>query len=465
MAAQLASPTLNENIPISRLPSEIFLRICELACPRTTLRSVLDMIALTHVCRYWRDALLSHPIIWSNIYVCRDSSESLVTTMLQRSHGAPLTVNIQYYNDRNTRVLCFCSHQSAWEDGDCCPHTPQRIPSLGFLEPFKAKIHTLNVRYLRSGSSDAAFTEDILKTPFFLEPFPNLESLRWSYFHFDGRPPPIGLPKELFRSSLPRLRELSMVNCWGLVLTDTPVLKMMSIECVGEGHQAEIRGAELVQSLSRRQSLVSLSLTNFRIILSASSRVSMNNLKEIILRDMDNLTAADYIRCPSIGTITTLRISPFLSLPPGPFTQWLWADSWSVKLTATDDSGGSISSSVRLEDDLTLKTTWKDLAIVSPRQVTTLEVGSLHPTVNTAAITNLIHDLPDLCTVRVQLQTVSEGCEVLRDILPSGHHITRVERLVGETESPEETRKMNERWEKSCVEHQIGDLLGRRTTR
>ena len=144
-------------------------------------------------------------------------------------------------------------------------HAIRKLSSPDFLEPFRAKIHALNVWYLRNGRFDGGTMEDVLNVQFFLKSFPNPESLRWSCRYFGGQLPPFLLPQELFGSFLPRLQRLSMVNCWGLLLTDTPVLKAMSMEPTGEMNQVEIFISQLVHWLRRRQSLVSLSLANFYI--------------------------------------------------------------------------------------------------------------------------------------------------------------------------------------------------------
>lgn len=196
--------------------------------------------------------------------------------------------------------------------------------------------------------------DDILKTPFFLKSLPNLESLRWSCRHFDGIFPPFKIPRKLFGSSLPRLQKLSMVNCWGLPLTDTPVLKAPSTECTAQVDHTGVSAYQLVHWLHRRQSLVSLSLTNCHIIPDANNAVSpasMKSLKEITLRNVDNGVVFRYTRCPSFGTVTTFRIAPFI--------QRLWSDGRSVSVTATDGSGGSVSSLVRLADESSLRMIWK----------------------------------------------------------------------------------------------------------
>ena len=329
------------------------------------------------------------------------------------------------------------------------------MPSLDFLEPSRAEIHTLNVRYLRDGSFEEGIMDDILKTPFFLKSLPNLESLRWSCRHFDETVPPFKLPRKLFGSSLPHLQKLSMINCWGLLLTDTPMLKVMSTECTSLMNRTEISANQLTQSLRRRQSLTSLTFANCHIVPDpkiAPGPVSMKNLKEIILRSVDNGVVSRYLRCPSIGTVTTLRIAPF--------TEGSWASGWPVSFTAADGLGGSVSSLAYLVGNTPLKATWDKFAPAFQHAVTTLEVEDLHLIMNgVEAIPELMDVLPNLYTIRVRLPPVAKAFEILREILAHRHGITRVERMVGETESPDEARENDEEWEVLCMEHDIRDFL------
>ena len=379
-------------------------------------------------------------------------------TTLQRSQGVPLTVTIQYSSDRALPFGCCCVHISGWEDGDRCPHVTQRMPSLGFLEPFRDQVRTLNVRYLRNGTFDGGIMEDILNTPFFFGSFPNLESLRWNCLYLgglDGMSPLFQLPRKLFGSSLPRLRKLSMVNCWGFVTTDTPVLEVMSVECTSTTYQAEVYANHLISFLRRRQSLVSLSVTKYHIAPNAKgapSPISMKNLKVLILREVTGGIVSRYIRCPSIGTIVTFRIAPF--------TQAIWADDWTVSVTATDGLGGSVSTLVHLSNDDPLRTIWEAFALVFRHSVTALEVEDLHLIVHgVTAIPKLMDILPNLYAIRVQLPPVAKGFEVLREIVLGRRGILQVERLVCETESPDEARRNGEGWEALCVEHGIHDFL------
>jgi len=449
----MALSTRNENTRISRLPSEIFLHICELACPRTTHRSALRVIPLTHVCQRWRDALLSYPIIWSHIHMWHNSPEPLVPTLLRRSRGVPLTVDIQYYSNRTLPFTCTCSFEPTREAGDYCPHhKTERMPSLDLLEPFRAKIHTLNIRYLRNDDPEGTM-EDILKTPFFLKSFPHLEALRWSCRYLHETVPTFKLPRKLFGSSLPRLQKLSMVNCWGLLLTDTPMLRVLSVECTDRATRTEISANQLFHFLRRRQSLTSLSLACCHITSDTNhtpSPVPMENLKEITLRNADSGDVFRYLQCPSINPITTLQIAPSI--------QGSLTDGFSVGVTATDGLGGAVSDQpVYLTNDTPpLEAAFEALALVFRHSVTTLEVVDLHLILHSATtIPKLVDVLPNLHTIRARLPPVSGGFKALREILARKHGSARLERLVIKTESPDEARENDENWKELCAKYKV----------
>lgn len=132
---------------------------------------------------------------------------------------------------------------------------------------------------------------------------------------------------------------------------------------------------QLAHWLCPRQPLVSLSSTNFRIVPDSNyaiNPVSMKNLKEIALRNMDNWVVSNHKQCPSIGTITTPRTAPFIL--------WLWVDDWSVSFTAAGGSSGSVSSSARPDGDSTLWTTLQELSAMFAYQVVALEVEDLQCT-------------------------------------------------------------------------------------
>ena len=159
-----------------------------------------------------------------------------------------------------------------------------------------------------------------------------------------------------------------------------------------------------------------------------------------------------YIRCPSIGSIAAFRIATF--------TQAAWADRWTVSVTVTDGLGGSVSALVHLSD-ASFTEIWKYFAFVFQHSVTALEVEDLHliPS-DVTAIPKLINILPDLYTIRTRLPLVAKRFKVLREILSHKDGITRVERLVDESESLDEGRRSDEEWKALCIEYKIHDFLG-----
>ena len=54
---------------------------------------MFKIVKMTHVCRYWRSALISCPHLWSAIFV-QKHHKNFVVACLERSRGVPLTVRL-----------------------------------------------------------------------------------------------------------------------------------------------------------------------------------------------------------------------------------------------------------------------------------------------------------------------------------------------------------------------------------
>ena len=74
--------------PANRLPPEIISHIarCLLGGHAVDTRPI---VPLTHVCRYWRDSIISTPDVWTLI---SDQWEGLAALSLERSKAAPLEI-------------------------------------------------------------------------------------------------------------------------------------------------------------------------------------------------------------------------------------------------------------------------------------------------------------------------------------------------------------------------------------
>ena len=106
----------NDQAPINRLPVEILMLICKLTLqPDTQLtkpdnKLVFWIVELTHVCRRWRLALISSPVLWTNFPVLK-AAPRFVAECLQRSGTLPIHVSLKWdsndpdYGTPSTSVL------------------------------------------------------------------------------------------------------------------------------------------------------------------------------------------------------------------------------------------------------------------------------------------------------------------------------------------------------------------------
>ena len=105
----------NDQIPINLLPVEILLLICKFTLPPNpefigsdNIR-VFCVMKLTHVCKRWRLALISSPVLWTDFRVVR-AAPKFVAACLQRSEMLPIHVSFKWdsrdpnYNSPSTSV-------------------------------------------------------------------------------------------------------------------------------------------------------------------------------------------------------------------------------------------------------------------------------------------------------------------------------------------------------------------------
>ena len=72
--------------PVNKLPPEILSRVLE---NRSAER---DLVAATHVCRYWRCSLISNPTLWTCLRFLYDTDRT--STYLERSKSVPIDIHI-----------------------------------------------------------------------------------------------------------------------------------------------------------------------------------------------------------------------------------------------------------------------------------------------------------------------------------------------------------------------------------
>jgi hypothetical protein len=151
--------------PVNRLPPEIISRVA---------RHLLDpydddassIIQLTHVCRYWRESIVSAPENWTLI---SSRDEDMAAVCLERARAAPLEISVDMYMEyprfpniiapyfQNTETLAINSIPTLEEFTRMFPNFPQSMPNLRSLtlalnnvegwdlsiDPFESLTHTL----------------------------------------------------------------------------------------------------------------------------------------------------------------------------------------------------------------------------------------------------------------------------------------------------------------------------------
>jgi hypothetical protein len=162
----------NMLVPINRLPPDVLVLIPHYWSAHEREENV---IALTHVCRTWREIFISRASLWTD-FRCADSEKTRV--YLERSRSAPINVWLErrlglFPNDPFLEIV---------------PHTISRL------------------KYLSVKTTSGHF-QDIIR--YLFHPAPLLEVLAINGNHLNWLRGPV-LPTEIFEGDLSSLRELRL---------------------------------------------------------------------------------------------------------------------------------------------------------------------------------------------------------------------------------------------------------------
>ena len=162
----------NTSQPVNRLPPEILSRIARHVLGRYD-RDARPIFPLTHVCRYWRESIVSAPENW--ILISDSCSDDLIALSLERAKAAALEISLSMNwvmqlprlpgiitpHFQNVAALAVDSIPSFGEFTKVLPSFHQSLPNLRSLtlnviheedwdlsiDPFESLSHTL--RYLK----------------------------------------------------------------------------------------------------------------------------------------------------------------------------------------------------------------------------------------------------------------------------------------------------------------------------
>ena len=101
-------PPLPKRGPIYNVPVEILLRIFKLVAPPRTREGLYDLARLTHVCRFWRVALINQPRVWSTVFITQEDRRSFVEACIERSYPVTLDVTVEAGRLGRIHPGCAC---------------------------------------------------------------------------------------------------------------------------------------------------------------------------------------------------------------------------------------------------------------------------------------------------------------------------------------------------------------------
>jgi len=312
---------VNEYTPTYRLPPELLTRIFDLAVDHDSEEYTKQIISLTHVCQYWRTAIMSHPRIWSTLRM-KPGDPDIISEWLARSKKATLTVIAEFadtyehppcrYQDSATATLA---------DGDTLNVCPRHkaVLSLDKLLPHRSRIRNLNILL---HSSDPEWVDDdregeptLLYHPFFKKTLPNLQRLDFRAVHVEQDRYTILIPNGLFAKELPRLKELKYLGVTG-GLTET-AKGLISCEI---GYWSKSAGPTIIDEeelrvfLDNNKTLKSLIINEceFADDLQASTPIPMTDLEFLKIEcpiDDDLQRILHLIHVPQFKDLDTVHLS------------------------------------------------------------------------------------------------------------------------------------------------------------
>ena len=128
--------------PVNRLPPEILSYIARCVLHKNNVSNTRSIIPLTHVCRYWRESIISVPTNWALI---SNTSKDLAALSLERAKAAALEVHLNVDRDdpgfvdlltpytQNIGTLRFTSFATIEKLRRALPEFPQSTPNLRSL--------------------------------------------------------------------------------------------------------------------------------------------------------------------------------------------------------------------------------------------------------------------------------------------------------------------------------------------
>jgi len=387
-------------IPVNGLPPEVLSHIFELACSPPSAAAMTILVTLTHICRYWRVALLSNPKFWTNIFVRRDTVDFFAECLL-RSRTLPIHLNLHYHIGWDRAFGCSCGdHFSLVSCGVRCPHTrarktvelfgelwgPERLQSLDLLIFFPDPVTPV----INFGEvMDIHFSDLRLQ---------GLRSLRLACLDAAQLLEEFPIHDGIFSRSLPELKHLSLVQCWGGLTSWVVGLTSFHLEF---RDLWDIWSDEFLAFLGgNSETLEVLSLDNIGFSDYSGEPVTLTNLKKLELKRIaDPVNLFLHLTLPAFGSLARLRVR---------FSNGV------ATFSATNTSGAVLQVVENQEDVFSCCS--NGLALSWWTQISTLDLD-LHGSqeVSDSDIEEFYRSIPSLETL--EIRTVSHLYGIFRPLL------------------------------------------------
>ena len=290
---------------------------------------MFELVKVTHVYQDWRSILISHPRLWSSVFVKNDSKD-FVAACLERSRELPLTVFLDlkhdgnYYDHRGCACIKRKYKMLITKNNPCRYHTTI-VPLL--QAHYTRRIYKLDVNFSIFDSDPSElpqrnFQNALHDFKFFAFSLPSLESLNFTVDHeFDlERFTYMELPENLFHlKTYPsrKLRHIALDGCYGGPILFSKNLTSFKL-AGGTGYGIKLDQHTFLPLLSASTSLESLALSNCSFPdssqLSGVTPVKLSRLKTLRLIDMDGFSGLPRLmEIPALNKLSSLCISPWLS--------------------------------------------------------------------------------------------------------------------------------------------------------
>lgn len=278
--------------------------IFQLIAPPRTREGLYAISKLTHVCRFWRMALINQPRTWSTVFITPDDRRSFIEACLERSRPAPLDVTMDAGRVGRSRTGCTCDRGRRGsmlpnESNPCEWHF--QFESLAEIK-HSSRIHALTICFDSNRVplvDRAQFSLGACR--FFASPFPRPVTLAWKNEE-------TAHANHLFsvQPFVPTLRSLTYVGAWSSLITQVSNLTSFAFE--SDFKHTSTEAIRLL--MQNNQSLESLSL--YIITFEGDSKgppVSLLNLKSLSVDLPSNKKLSTIFRVPALRNLSSLRIS------------------------------------------------------------------------------------------------------------------------------------------------------------